>query len=74
MVEINTQHTFSGATAKMKEGAVDFKDAVKETATQTAEKYYDQTTEMIKSSPYKSLLIAFGAGALLGMFFFRGKK
>ncbi len=78
MVEQVQESGFKGATEKLKEGAQDFKKAVTESASKTYEQanetftqYCDQTTEMVKENPMKSLLIAAGVGALLGMLFSR---
>ena len=73
MVEQMQQHTFSEASRKIKEGAQEFKDAVTEIATNTRSEYCDQTTDMVKEHPYKSLLIAFGAGAVFSLLFLRRK-
>jgi ElaB/YqjD/DUF883 family membrane-anchored ribosome-binding protein len=74
MVEQVQESGFKGATDKLKEGAQDFKKAVTESASQTYEKanetfnqYCEQTSDMIKENPMKSMLIAAGIGALLGM-------
>jgi ElaB/YqjD/DUF883 family membrane-anchored ribosome-binding protein len=74
MVEQVQESGFKGATEKLKEGAQDFKKAVTDTASETYEKanetftqYCDQTSDMIKENPMKSMLIALGVGTLLGM-------
>jgi ElaB/YqjD/DUF883 family membrane-anchored ribosome-binding protein len=71
MVEQIRQHSFGVATEKFKEGAREFKDAISETATGSFEHYCDSGADMIKASPYKSVLIAFGVGALFGLLLFR---
>ena len=78
MVEQVQESSFKGATDKLKEGAQDFKKAVTDTAGETCEKanetfnqYCEQTSEMVRENPMKSLLVAAGVGALLGMLFAR---
>jgi ElaB/YqjD/DUF883 family membrane-anchored ribosome-binding protein len=70
MVEL-TRPTVAEATKKMKEGAKDLKQAVKTQTTETWNQYCDDTRSMIKSAPYKSVLIAFGVGALASALLFR---
>ncbi|HYG76545.1 MAG TPA: DUF883 C-terminal domain-containing protein [Planctomycetota bacterium] len=71
MVEHVQEHTIGASTEKMKEGAQEFTQAVKETAKNSFDEYCEQGASMIQSSPYKSVLIAFGIGAVLGMLMLR---
>ncbi|HEY3322291.1 MAG TPA: DUF883 C-terminal domain-containing protein [Planctomycetota bacterium] len=59
------------ATGKIKEGAQELKDAAYRRAQSAYGEYSEQGAQMIKESPFKSVLIAFGVGALFGMLFFR---
>ncbi len=70
MVE-QTQARMEDATDKMQEGAQELKDAVTEKATNMYNEYMEQGCEMIRAHPYRSLLIAFGVGALAGLLLFR---
>jgi ElaB/YqjD/DUF883 family membrane-anchored ribosome-binding protein len=70
MVEMR-EHTVSGATEKMKEGAKEFKEAVTTEARGKFDEYKDEAKTMIQENPYRSVLIAFGVGALIGMMMIR---
>jgi ElaB/YqjD/DUF883 family membrane-anchored ribosome-binding protein len=70
MVEMR-EHTVSSATEKMKEGAQEFKEAVKTEARGKFDEYKEEATTMIQENPYRSVLIAFGLGALIGMMMIR---
>jgi ElaB/YqjD/DUF883 family membrane-anchored ribosome-binding protein len=70
MVEIR-EHTVTGATEKIKEGAQEFKEAVASGARDKMDEYKDQATRMIQDNPYRSVAIAFGIGALVGMLMLR---
>ena len=70
MVEMR-EHTVSSATEKMKEGAQEFKEAVTSGARGKFDDYKNEATQMIQENPYRSVLIAFGLGALVGMMMLR---
>ena len=70
MVE-RTEHTVGGATEKMKEGARELGQAMQEKVMSQIEECQAETSNLIKENPYKSLLIAFGVGALFGMLMLR---
>jgi ElaB/YqjD/DUF883 family membrane-anchored ribosome-binding protein len=61
------------ATEKMKSGATEFKDAVANQSSEMWNNYRSQTEVKIRDNPYRSVLIAFGLGALAGLFFLRKK-
>jgi len=65
------EHSFACAKDKVVEGAQEFKDAIKETAQNKVDTYMETCTDYIKDQPYKSLAIAFGAGALFGLIMLR---
>jgi ElaB/YqjD/DUF883 family membrane-anchored ribosome-binding protein len=67
------QPTVGHGARTMKEGALELKDAVVNTTTRTATQCRNSTEKMIKSAPYKSVLIAFGIGALASALLFRRK-
>jgi len=67
MVEHVQEHTICASTEKVKEGVQEFGQAVKETAKNSFDDYCEQGASMIKESPYKAVLIAFGVGAILSM-------
>ena len=71
MVEQVSNPAMSSAAQKMKEGATEFKDAFANSASETWQQYCQQTEDMIKANPYRSLAVAFGVGALLGVLLFR---
>jgi ElaB/YqjD/DUF883 family membrane-anchored ribosome-binding protein len=71
MVEQVSNPAMSSAAEKMKEGAVEFKEAFADTASETWQQYCQQTENMIRENPYRSLAVAFGLGALLGVLLFR---
>jgi ElaB/YqjD/DUF883 family membrane-anchored ribosome-binding protein len=59
------------AAHKVKEGAMELKDAVVQQSSETLEKACKETETVIKANPYRSVLIAFGIGALMGAVMFR---
>lgn len=71
MVEQVREQTIGSATEKMKEGAQEFKEALASSARGTLEQYRDDATHLIQDNPYRSVLIAFGVGALFGMLMLR---
>ena len=71
MVDQVSNPAMGKAADKMKEGAAEFKDAFTQSASETWQQYCQDTESMIKANPYRSLLVAFGVGTLLGVLLFR---
>jgi len=71
MVEQVSNPAMGRAADKMKEGAEEFKEALTRTESETWQQYRQETENMIKANPYRSVLAAFGIGALLGVLMFR---
>ena len=71
MVDQVSNPAMGKAADKMKEGAVEFKEAFANTTAETWQGYCHETENMIKANPYRSVLTAFGIGALLGVLLFR---
>ena len=76
----NNSATMGGAARKVREGAMEFSSAAVEQAKCAAEAAQEklkdvhaQGTEVIKSNPYTSVLVAFGVGAVLGVLLTRQK-
>ncbi len=59
------------AAHKIKEGAVELKNAVVQQGSESLGKACQETETIIKANPYRSVLVAFGVGALLGAVLFR---
>lgn len=70
MVE-TTEPSISCAANKVKEGVMEMKDAVATQTSQALGNCTDGAQNLIKSAPYKSVLIAFGIGALVSALVFR---
>lgn len=64
-------HEIGSAAHKIKEGAVELKNAVVQQSSDSLEKACKETETVIKANPYRSVLVAFGVGALLGAVMFR---
>jgi len=61
----------SDAAHKIREGAVELKSAVVKQGSESLTQACEQTEAAIKEYPYRSVLIAFGVGALIGAVMFR---
>ena len=72
-MESQLRPSVQSAAQKMKSGATEFKDAVVDQSSEMWNKYTCQTESMIRENPYRSVLIAFGLGALAGLFLLRRK-
>lgn len=66
MTNLNAPSISDGAQ-KIREGAVELKSAVVEQGTASLTHACEATKAEIKANPYRSMLIAFGVGALLGV-------
>lgn len=66
-IEEDADRSFGSAAQKMKEGAVEIKNVVFEQGAESIDKYCKATEDVIKSNPYRSVLVAFGVGAALGL-------
>ena len=71
MTEVLNKPAISNATQKIREGAGELKTAVVEQSSEAFQKACEQTEATIKEYPYRSMLVAFGAGAILGALLFR---
>lgn len=71
MDEVLNQSRLGNAAQKMKEGALEMKSAVVQQSGEVFQQAVDQTEAAIKEYPHRSVLIAFGVGALLGALIFR---
>lgn len=71
MTEVLDRSAISHAAQKMRDGAVEMKSAVVEQGSDVLERACEQTESAIKAYPYRSVLIAFGVGALVGTFLMR---
>jgi ElaB/YqjD/DUF883 family membrane-anchored ribosome-binding protein len=71
MNAMNQAPAINEAAQKIKEGAVELKHAVVVQGTDSLDKACKETEATIKANPYRSVLVAFGVGALLGAVFFR---
>jgi ElaB/YqjD/DUF883 family membrane-anchored ribosome-binding protein len=71
MTEVMQKPAIANATQKLREGASELKSAVVEQGSEAFQKCYDTTEASIKEYPYRSVLIAFGVGAILGALLFR---
>jgi len=56
----------SHAAQNLRDGAIEMKSAVVEHGTQAIQRVCEQSEATIKAYPYRSVLIAFGAGVALG--------
>ncbi len=61
----------SDAAQKIREGAVELKSAVVKQGSESLTHACETTEATIKEYPYRSVLIAFGVGALIGAVMFR---
>ena len=71
MTEVIDKNSISNAAQKMRDGAVDMKEAVVEQGSDALERACEHTEAAITEYPYRSVLISFGVGALVGAFLFR---
>jgi len=71
MTNMTHAPAMSDAAQKIREGAVELKTAVVKQGSESLSTACEQTEAVIKEYPYKSVLIAFGVGALLGAVMFR---
>lgn len=71
MTEVMQKPAIANATQKLREGAVELKSAVVEKGSEAFQHACEQTEATIKEYPYRSMLVAFGAGAILGALLFR---
>ena len=71
MVAQVSENRVGDAAKKLGADAQEFGRAVADTAQNTIGEYSDQGRSLIREHPYKSVLVALAAGALLGAFIFR---
>ena len=74
MYEATPIPTVEHATKQMKSGAVELKDAVVTQSNEMFNRCWDDTESLIRENPYRSVLVAFGLGAIVSLILFRNSK